>query len=121
MASENLPQIKSATARVNSAKKSLSIAQGTRSPRFIMSKPNTAFSDASKKYGGLDSSLSPIYLDYPFKDQLEDNAVGKYVSFSLSIPLFNGWQTNTNISSKINILQAQYNYQETSNQLRKDN
>lgn len=120
MASENLPQIKSATARVNSAKKSLSIAQGTRSPRFIMSGNfSTAFSDASKMYGGLDSLSSPIYLDYPFKDQLEDN-VSKYVSFSLSIPLFNGWQTNTNISkAKINILQAQYNYQETSNQLRK--
>ena len=73
-----------------------------------------------KKLTAVDSSsLLPTYSDYSFEEQIEDN-VSQSLSFSLSIPLFNGWQTNSTISSaKITVLQSQYNLQQAENQLRK--
>lgn len=117
----NLPDVKSANAKVQSAERSLAIAQGGRSPRLSLSgSMGTGYSDARQKITGVDSlSLQPIYADYPFEEQLEDN-VSQSLSFSLSIPIFNGWQTNSSISrAKIGVLQSQYNLQQAENQLRK--
>lgn len=118
---DNLPDVKSANAKVQSAERSLAIAQGGRSPRLSLSgSMGTGYSDARQKMTGIDSlSLQPIYADYPFEEQLEDN-VSQSLSFSLSIPIFNGWQTNSSISrAKIGVLQSQYNLQQSENQLRK--
>ena len=117
----NLPDVKSAATKLKSAQRSLAIARGGRSPRLSLSgSMGTGYSDARQKLTAVDSSsLSPIYSDYSFEDQIEDN-VSQSLSFSLSIPLFNGWQTNSTISSaKITVLQSQYNLQQAENQLRK--
>ena len=118
---ENLPDVKSANAKVKSAERSLAIAQGGRSPRLsLFGTMGTGYSDARQKIIGLDSlSLVPTYADYSFEEQLEDN-VSQSLSFSLSIPIFNGWQANSSISrAKIGVLQSQYNLQQSENQLRK--
>ena len=117
---DNLPDVKSANAKVQSAERSLAIAQGGRSPRLsLFGTMGTGYSDARQKIG-LDSlSLVPTYADYSFEEQLEDN-VSQSLSFSLSIPIFNGWQANSSISrAKIGVLQSQYNLQQSENQLRK--
>ena len=118
---DNLPDVKSANAKVQSAERSLAIAQGGRSPRLsLFGTMGTGYSDARQKIIGLDSlSLVPTYADYSFEEQLEDN-VSQSLSFSLSIPIFNGWQANSSISrAKIGVLQSQYNLQQSENQLRK--
>ena len=117
----NLPDVKSANAKVQSAERSLAIAKGGRGPRLSLSgSMGTGYSDARQKITGVDSlSLAPIYADYNFEEQLEDN-VSQSVSFSLSIPIFNGWQANSSIvRAKIGVLQSQYNLQQAENQLRK--
>ena len=117
----NLPDVKSAATKLKSAQRSLAIARGSRSPRLSLSgSMGTGYSDARQKLTAVDSSsLLPTYSDYSFEEQIEDN-VSQSLSFSLSIPLFNGWQTNSTISSaKITVLQSQYNLQQAENQLRK--
>ena len=58
-------------------------------------------------------------LIIPLEEQLEDN-VSQSLSFSLSIPIFNGWQANSLIArAKIGVLQSQYNLQQAENLLRK--
>ena len=55
----------------------------------------------------------------PFNQQLKDN-FSQSLSFSLSIPLFNGWMTNSSIANaKIAVMSAQNDLQKTKNQLRK--
>ena len=118
----NLPDVKSAKAKVQSSERSLTIAQGRRSPILNLSgSMGTGYSDARKRIIGIDSlSLVPIYVDYKFEDQLDDN-VSQSVSFSLTIPIFNGWQVNSSVvSAKIGVLQSQYNLQQAENQLRKE-
>jgi len=120
-ASGNLPDVKSANAKLQSAERSLAIAQGGRSPRLsLFGSIGTGYSDARQKITGVDSlSLVPTYSNYPFEEQLEDN-VSQSFSFSLSIPIFNAWQVNSSISrAKIGVLQSQYNLQQAENQLRK--
>lgn len=115
----NLPDVKSAATKLKSAQRSLAIARGSRSPRLSLSgSMGTGYSDARQKLTAVDSSsLLPIYSDYSFEEQIEDN-VSQSLSFSLSIPLFNGWQTNSTISSaKITVLQSQYNLQQAENHL----
>ena len=118
---ENLPDVKSANTKLQSAERSFAIAQAGRSPRLSLSgSMGTGYSDARQKILGVDSlSLVPIYADYSFREQLEDN-VSQSVSFSLSIPIFNGWQANSLIArAKIGVLQSQYNLQQAENLLRK--
>ena len=68
---------------------------------------------------GLDEQGNLIYTDYPFIDQFKDNS-SQSVSVSLSLPLFNGWQTNNSISqAKINVQRFMLNLQQTKNQLQK--
>ena len=118
---DNLPDVKSANTKLQSAERSFAIAQAGRSPRLSLSgSMGTGYSDARQKILGVDSlSLVPIYADYSFREQLEDN-VSQSVSFSLSIPIFNGWQANSLIArAKIGVLQSQYNLQQAENLLRK--
>jgi outer membrane protein len=116
----NLPDVKQADNNLKSAQRSLAISQGARSPRISLSTNwGTAYSDARMLFAGLDSQGNPLYTDYPFKDQFEDNS-SQSVTVSLSLPLFNGWQANNSISqARINVKQFQLNLQQTKNQLRK--
>ena len=122
MAVSNLPDVKSANTKVQSAERSLAVAKGQRSPRLsLFGSMGTGYSDARQKIIDLDSSIFvPTYTEYPFEEQLKDN-VSQSISFRLSIPIFNGWQVNSSINrAKIGLLQSQYNLQQAENQLRKE-
>ncbi len=136
---EVFPNVKSAEYRLKSSDKSLAISRGGRSPRITLNgSMGSGYSDARTKIIGVDSLgmfpsgyqtvsgesvLMPI-LNYhseitPFNQQLKDN-FSQSLSFSLSIPLFNGWMTNSSIANaKIGVLSAKNELQKTKNQLRK--
>lgn len=119
---ESMPEIQSATLRLQSTERSLAIAQGSRSPRLSLSASlGTAYSSASKRivYDSLALPPIPTYQEFPFEDQLNEN-LNQSISLSLSIPIFNGWRTNTAIGqAKINVLKSRYTLEETKNNLRK--
>jgi len=137
------PEIKSAEYKLQSAEKGLAIARGARFPRLSMfGSLSTGYSNQSqrkKTLGGdyidsyatdyfvptiIDTFIvfaplysSPTYEDTPFSDQLEDN-FNKAFGFNLSIPVFNGWATNTSVKrSKLNYENAKYSFELTKNSL----
>lgn len=134
----NLPQIKSSEIRLQSAEKGLNIAQGGRSPRLSanatwwgsgysssLKLPDMSTISMDTVLSGFTSGGDQVYsysYDYesvaqPWKDQLGDNKSTTF-SVSLSIPIFNGWQVNTNISNaRINVLNARYQLENSKNQL----
>lgn len=136
----NLPEIKSAEYKMQSAEKSLSIANGGRLPRLSMfGSIGTGYSSQTRKaiFGGptgefapsgniainqaFDTSyvFSPLisdtrFEDTPFNDQIKNN-LSKSVGITLNIPLFNGFQVNNNVRrAKLNLenskLQKQLTY-----------
>ena len=140
IASGKQPEIKSAELKVQSNEIGLAIARGMRSPNLSLRlNYGTGFSGASKKVNGYQSNgmdtigytsgLSPLYVlapnispkygDIPFKQQLNDN-VNKSISLNLTIPIFNNWQVNANISkAKIAIENANLSLQLAQNTLLK--
>ncbi len=134
------PNVKSATYRLKSSDKHLAISKGERLPRISLNGAmGSGYSDARTRILGVDSLgmmpsgyqtvsgeniLMPVF-DYqseitPFNQQLKDN-FSKSLSFSISIPLFNGWMTNASITNaKIAVMSAQNDLQKTKNQLRKE-
>lgn len=124
-----LPEIKSSETRVLSARKGLAAARGGRFPRLtVFGSLSTGYSSASKRLGnteflglfpngsftsGGDTILSPVYNstfeDVPFNDQFDQN-YSRSVGFSLNIPLFNGWATESTIRrAKLNVYNAELN------------
>lgn len=104
------PEIKSAELNLQAGELDLRIAQGARSPRLSMSHTaSTMYSNIRQKITGIDPLTGPVYDDYPYGEQLDDN-LNYGVGFSLNIPILNGWQVNKNIAnSKINIDNYRYN------------
>jgi outer membrane protein len=100
-----LPRIRSAELQVRSAEKGLSIAQGGRSPSLILSGAyGTGYSDFNQLLVGRDPENNPIWDDYPFWDQMNDNR-NIYFQLGLNIPIFNKTMVSTNISNaKLNVL-----------------
>ena len=136
---EVFPNVKSAEYRLKGSTKSLAISRGGRSPRIMFNGSiGSGYSDARTRIIGIDSLgmmpsgyqlssgenvLMPI-LDFnseitPFNQQLKDN-FSQSLSFSLSIPIFNGWMTNSSIANaKIAVMSARNDLQRTKNKLRK--
>lgn len=114
----NLPEIKSAEYRLKSSEKSLAIAKGNRSPSLSLGAGwGTNYSD-QKRYFDIPTQTYGDVI--PFEEQFNDNQ-NRTLSFSLSIPIFNGYQVSTYISqSKIGILNSKYNLQLQKNQVRKN-
>jgi outer membrane protein len=105
------PEIKSAELNLQASELDLKIAQGARSPRLSMShSAGTMYSNIRQKFIGIDPvTAGPIYGDYPFSEQLDDN-LNYGFGFTLNLPILNGWQVNKNIAnSKINIDNYRYN------------
>jgi len=119
VAEQEMPEIKSAVLGLESAEKGLAIAKGGRSPQLYMSANfNSGYSDIRQQVislsaptlipigrtagGEIVNSLNPQEIPafgaYPFYNQLQDNASAG-VGLGLSIPIFNGWQINSNISN----------------------
>ena len=103
-----LPEFRAGEFNIKSAEKSLDVSKGARFPRLSLN-------------GGLSSGYSNVERLLTgelktFDDQLHDN-YNKYVGVNLSIPIFNGWSTESNIRrSKINLENTRYNDQLTRNQ-----
>lgn len=139
------PEIKSAEYRLQSAEKGLAIARGARYPRLSMfGSLSSGYSNQSQRiktlggeYIGDIPTLSyvptplgdyPVYVpsysnatfeDSPFSNQFEDN-FNKSFGFSLSIPVFNGWATNTSVKrARLNFENAKYSSELTKKQLYK--
>ncbi len=136
---KNLPQILAAEYNLQSSQQNLRISKGMLSPRLVLNGSyGTGYSDqrqipvgnpiVNSYLSGYTESLENVYsyqmtYDYttkPFSDQIKDNASFS-LSFSLTIPIFNGFQTKSSIdNSKINVLNNEYNLQLAKNQLYKD-
>ncbi|MCU0423725.1 MAG: TolC family protein [Bacteroidia bacterium] len=120
------PEVQAAKARKQSAHISYLMALGSRSPRLVMSGGFNSFftTQATRGVGagnpqlrqiGIDSFGVPVYSPFlqfsetevvPFNEQFDRN-LGKSLGFTLSIPIFNGWQVNTNIQrQRINQMSA---------------
>ncbi|MBE0666725.1 MAG: TolC family protein [Bacteroidales bacterium] len=113
IAEKTRPEIIGAEYRLKGAEYDLSIAKGGRSPRLSLgASVGTAYSD---------NRVNPFTLEpYSFSNQLNDN-LNYGVGFSLNIPIFNGWQVNTNISnSKLGIENSRYALEATKKQLYKN-
>ncbi len=133
-----LPQIKSAEYQLKGNERYLAIQQGKRSPQIsLRGTYYTGYSDARSKidinsisdrtvgYVGGDLN-QPVTLpslgttDYPYTEQIKDNAY-KSLSLSISIPIFNNRQTETNISNaKISVMDSKLELDQTKQVLYKE-
>lgn len=119
------PQIRSGEYSVLSADKTYAATKGRISPTLSMTGSlGTGYSGLAKDIVGYNSVADtlgvipafgplvyqrqdPILRNKPFADQFRSN-VNKSIGFTLTIPLYNGLQTNTAVkNSKINLLNAQ--------------
>jgi outer membrane protein len=112
-----LPQVKAAEYNLKSAEKQLSISKGYRSPTLSLSGGySTRYSSSAKMY----SPVTFEEVNYPLWDQLRDG-INSYASVGLSIPIFNGWQVQTNVkNAKLNLQNYQYQLQLIRNNLYKE-
>jgi outer membrane protein len=138
-----MPEIEYANLNYQSAEKNLAIAKGVFLPRLSMSASyGSGYSSASKLIDQITmgtpyisgfatdniGSILDVYqysYDYtyknkPFSDQISDNA-STSLAFSLSIPIFNGLQTKTNVdNSKIYLEQSKMQVDQAKKDLLKE-
>lgn len=134
-----MPEIKGSELRLSQAEQELKRARGGYSPRLTVSGSfGTGYSGAAQEVIGVEDPVirptggfvqntgdiivspvaNPIFQDKSFKDQLDDN-VNRSVGMNLSIPIFNGLASRTNVArSKIQLDQAENTLLETKQQLR---
>lgn len=117
LALTRLPQIKSSELKLESSLKEISIARGGRSPRISANASwSTSYSDQDFKR---DAQGLPTTELISFSDQFNNN-INKYFGFSISIPVFNGFQVSSNINrSKVGALNAEYDLELQKNMVRK--
>ena len=103
-----LPEFRASELNITVAEKSLAITKGARSPRLSMyGSMSSGYSNAARNIMG---------EDVTFTDQLNNN-LNKGVGLSLTIPIFNGWSTESNIKrSRLNLENVKYSDQLTRNQ-----
>lgn len=146
VAVQTLPEIKAADLRVQSAQAGVGVARGAYYPRlFFNASMFTGYSSSRALFGnevvagefiaqeigfnnpnGTDPvtifvpRTVPTITETPFWDQIDDN-YGKSISFSLSIPVFNGLQTRSAVErAKLNQQSAKLNADLQRNQLRQN-
>lgn len=134
-----MPEIKGSELRLVQAEQELKRARGGYSPRLTVTGSfGTGYSGAAQEVIGVEDPeilptggfvqstgdivvspvSSPIFQDKAFSDQLDDN-INRSVGMNLSIPIFNGLSSRTNVSrSKIQLDQAENTLLETKQQLR---
>lgn len=109
----NMPEIKSSEYFLKYSEKNLAIARGKLSPRLTLSGLYySRYNERAVDY------LNPN-SNYSYMDQIKDNQY-KQLSLSLNIPIFNRWNTRTQINnSKIELQDAEYNLVDTRKDLYK--
>ena len=137
-----MPQIKSASLKIDASKASIKVAQCLGIPSLVLSGGlKTGYSSIRSNYntdtsfqlqtiGYVKGDLSqpvtgevPIYNSnkqiQPLSDQLKNN-FGEFISLTLSVPIFNRYVARNSIAiAKVNVRVAQWNEQQTKNDLRK--
>lgn len=115
------PEIKGAETRLDIAGIDIKIAKAGLIPRLTLNSSfSTGYSDIRRKLLGIDPVTGPLYGDYSFADQLNDN-INYGLGLSLSIPIFNGWQVRTNIkNSQIQLENSRFQLENSRKQLFKD-
>lgn len=100
------PEIKGAEFRLEGAKRRLNIARSADYPTLSIN-------------GGLSTQYSEAYPN-SFSDQFKNNYYYS-LSLRLSVPIFNGWQTRTNVrNSKLNVRNSELQLQQAKNTLYKE-
>jgi outer membrane protein len=147
LARQNMPEIKAADLRTESARRGLDIARGAYYPRLtIAGGVSTGFSSVrqQQRLTGVETRSLPILqpdpnnpgqlipstfvfqtsqptferLPYKFLDQLSDNR-GEFVQLSLNLPIFNGLQNRVGVQrAEINIQQNELRAEQARLQLR---
>lgn len=112
----HLPQIKSSELKLESSLKGIGIARGGRSPRITA---NAGWSTSYSDQDFVRDEGVPTSQIIPFGDQFNNN-INKYFGFSISVPIFNGFQISSNINrSKVGALNAEYDLELQKNTVRK--
>jgi len=140
LAEQKLPEIKSAEYKLHSSEYALASAKGTALPSITLNASvATGYSGLRKDYSNpvimgyqpyYASDQTTLYLQpmysyqtssvQPFGKQFKDN-INKTVGLNLSVPIFNGWQTQTAIKrARINLMNQKINYDNIKIQLRKN-
>jgi outer membrane protein len=129
-ASSIMPEIRSAQYRMQSASRGLAVARGGQAPRIFMNGSlGTGYSGLRQRATGTQIAgtqvigrttsgelveapiIMPVFEKIPFDQQVNDN-FNQSFGFFLSVPIFNGLQTRTNIQrAKIARQNAEYNLQ----------
>ncbi|WP_426059217.1 TolC family protein [Hymenobacter sp. B1770] len=147
LARQNLPEIKAAELRVESARRGIDIARGAYYPRLSLAGGvQTGFSSVRTQQIRTSTGLNQVdvlqrdpssptgfspspfviltpatsfeSLPYKFFDQLADNR-GEFVQLSMNIPILNGLQTRVGVQrAQVNIQQAELRSEQTRLQLR---
>jgi outer membrane protein len=100
-----LPEIKSASLKTNASIYSLKMTESGWYPKLML--------------GGSLTTLYTSISNDPVPYQLK-NSFGQVVSLTLSVPIFNNLQIKSDVAiSKINVVNAQLNEEQTKNDLRK--
>jgi len=105
---KTLPEFRASELNIKVAEKGLMISKGSRYPRLsLLGGLSTGYSNVARRFSGEDIS---------FDDQMNEN-YNKYLGINLTIPIFNGWSTESSIRrSRINLENVKYNDQVTRNQ-----
>jgi outer membrane protein len=98
-----LPEIKGAEYGLKSSERNLSLAYGRISPSLVLGY------QYSSRYNELSTNIEDPAADYPYTQQLGDNA-SQFIYVGLRIPIFNNWNTMSGISrSKILVNDSRLN------------
>lgn len=135
LAIQNLPEVKGAEQRIQSAQKGLLVARGGMLPRLAaFGSISSFYSSSSKRFVGgsfigyspssyitssgepvLEPVFSTILEDNPYGNQMDQN-LNKSVGLSLNVPLFNGFSTQSNIRrARLNLENARLAAETTRN------
>lgn len=130
---EKSPEVQAAKQRAEATRVSQNIALGARSPRLTLSGGVNSFYTTQNQRGagtastmlvpiGSDINGNPVYSTItqysstqvvPFSEQFDRN-LGKNVGLTLSLPILNGWQVNTQIQkARINKVSSDLTQKQT--------
>jgi len=122
VAEEKRPEILSAENSLKASEYELSIAKGGRSPKLQFgASMGTMYNSSRKKAIFAEDGTTLLgYVKVPFNDQINQN-LNYGLGFSLSVPIFNGWQVNKNVqNAKRGIQYSQYTLEATKKTLYKN-
>lgn len=138
-AQNTLPDIKLADYNFMAARAGYQLAKGSLSPRLSLNGGiNSGYSSGRQQVssvtfrgfdtigvvaGSNEAVLQPVFSPNleksPFKTQIDEN-LNQFIGFSLTVPIFNGWQARAGIRrAKLNMQNAEINAQIARNNLNK--